>query len=298
MGHLRDRDHPGAGDAGAGDHACSSGARALFQHRHLRSAHRRRSRAVPALLLVLLASGGVHHDFAGHGDHLRADPHVLAENDVRVSGSSVFERVAGTARVPGVGPSHVRRRAIAARDGDLLGADVPGRSAFGREGVQLAGDDVQRKYFARNANVLRDLIPCAVRYRRIDRHLPWRAGGGHSSHRYVLRRGALPLRDDGRNRDRVHRRPALLVAEDDGPHVQRELGTLRVRAGVHRLQHDVPDAVLPGQPRHAAPVLQLPRPISTAARVFDVRIVGARHGAVHYGRVPFSVAAQTNGRAG
>ena len=47
----------------------------------------------------------------------------------------------------------------------------------------------------------------------------------------------------------LHRRPALLVAEDDRPHVQRDLGAHRLRAGLHRLQHDVPAAVRAGQPR-------------------------------------------------
>ena len=40
-----------------------------------------------------------------------------------------------------------------------------------------------------------------------------------ASDRHLFRGGALPLRDDGRNGDRLHRRAALLVAEDDRAHV-------------------------------------------------------------------------------
>ena len=54
-----------------GDHAGAADDRARLPDRHLRSAHRRRSGAVPALLLVLLAPGRLHHDPAGHGDHQR-----------------------------------------------------------------------------------------------------------------------------------------------------------------------------------------------------------------------------------
>ncbi len=72
--------------------------------------------------------------------------------------------------------------------------------------------------------LLRDQLPAAVRHRRPDRHLPGRAFGRHPSDRHLLRGRALPLRDDGRHGDRLHRRPALLVAEDDRPHVQREAG--------------------------------------------------------------------------
>ena len=40
------------------------------RHRDLRPEARRRPRALPALLLVLLAPGRLHHDRAGHGHHL------------------------------------------------------------------------------------------------------------------------------------------------------------------------------------------------------------------------------------
>ena len=46
------------------------------------------------------------------------------------------------------------------------------------------------------------------------------------SARYVLHRGPLPLRDDGRHGDRIPRRIALLVAEDVRPDLQRDAGRI------------------------------------------------------------------------
>ena len=64
LGHVRDGAHAGARDAGARDHAPAPLLRALLRHRHLRSEARRRPGALPALLLVLLAPGRLHHDRA------------------------------------------------------------------------------------------------------------------------------------------------------------------------------------------------------------------------------------------
>ena len=58
--------------------------RALLRHRHLRSEARRRPGALPALLLVLLAPGRLHHDRPGNGHHQRAHRHVLAARHLRV----------------------------------------------------------------------------------------------------------------------------------------------------------------------------------------------------------------------
>ena len=67
---------------------------------------------------------------------------------------------------------------------------------------------------------------------------------------------------------------------------------VRVRADLHRLQHDVLHAVRPGQPRHAAPLLQLPGPVPAAARFLDRRFVGPGARVVHHGGLPVGVAAE------
>jgi len=60
----------GIGDAGARHHAVAVDRRADPRRRDLRPRAGRRSGAVPALLLVLLAPGGLHHDSARDGDHV------------------------------------------------------------------------------------------------------------------------------------------------------------------------------------------------------------------------------------
>ncbi len=69
LGALCNGSHPDARDAGPGDHDCAAGVGERLSHRNFRSRLGWRSRSVPAPLLVLLASGRLHHDSARHGDH-------------------------------------------------------------------------------------------------------------------------------------------------------------------------------------------------------------------------------------
>ena len=75
---LRDEHHPGARDAGARPVGDPGRARSRAAHRHLRSGARRRSGAVPAPVLVLLAPRGLHHDPAGDGRDQRDRADVRA----------------------------------------------------------------------------------------------------------------------------------------------------------------------------------------------------------------------------
>ena len=88
VGALRDGGHPGPGDAGPRDHAAPADRGAGPGRRHLRPGAGRRPGALPALLLVLLAPGGVHHDPAGDGDHQRGDLGPLAASTSSATGSS------------------------------------------------------------------------------------------------------------------------------------------------------------------------------------------------------------------
>ena len=67
LGALRDEHHPDPGNAGHRHHHSFAGGRAALPRRYFRSQAGRRSGAVSALLLVLLAPRRLHHDFAGHG---------------------------------------------------------------------------------------------------------------------------------------------------------------------------------------------------------------------------------------
>ena len=127
-----------------GHHAAAAVHGARLPRRHLRSETRRRSGAVPALLLVLLAPGRVHHDRSRVRDHLRDHSGVLEEDDLRLSGHRVLLGRDRGCRLPGVGPPHVRERPVDSGRRDLLVPDVPGRDSVRRQGIQLAGDDVPR----------------------------------------------------------------------------------------------------------------------------------------------------------
>ncbi len=74
LGALRHQHDSGSGHSGHRRDSVPAGARARTAYRVLRSRIRRRSGAVPASVLVLFASGGLHHDSAvdgrGHRNHL------------------------------------------------------------------------------------------------------------------------------------------------------------------------------------------------------------------------------------
>ena len=108
---VRHEFHLPAGRAGAGHGADPGDHRARAADRHFRSGAGRRSAAVPASLLVLLASGRLHHDPAGHGRRQRGDPLLRPQAALRLQVRGLFElrhRLPGLLRL---GAPHVRRRA-------------------------------------------------------------------------------------------------------------------------------------------------------------------------------------------
>ncbi len=87
----------------------------------------------------------------------------------------------------------------------------------GREDVQLGRDDVQGLGDVGVADLLGARLHGPVHDRRADGAVPRDDGPRHPPDGHLLRRRALPLHH-GRRRDHgLHGRPALLVAEDDGP---------------------------------------------------------------------------------
>ena len=109
---ARLRDEPRAGPRHAGDrhHRARAGHRARPRLRHLRSGARRRPGALPAHVLVLLAPGRLHHDPAADGRDQRGHRGLLAEEHLRLLVRRLLEPGDCHLRVPGVGPSPVRRR--------------------------------------------------------------------------------------------------------------------------------------------------------------------------------------------
>ncbi len=92
----------------------------------------------------------------------------------------------------------------------------------GREGVQLAGDDVAGLDDLRDADAVRDRLHLPVHDGRLHRAGAGDHAGRHPAAGHVLRGRALPLRAGGGIAVRVLRRHLLLAAEVDGAHVRRD----------------------------------------------------------------------------
>ena len=85
------------------------GVERLFRRRHLRPGLRRRSAAVPAPVLVLLASGRLHHGAAGDGRRQRDHRLLRAQAASSAIASMAYAILAiAVDRLPGLGSPHVR----------------------------------------------------------------------------------------------------------------------------------------------------------------------------------------------
>ena len=118
--------------------------RARVWVRHLRSGARRRPGAVPAPVLVLLASGRLHHDPAGDGRDERAGRGVLAQEDLRLQLRRVLEPRDRRVWLHRVGAPHVRGRHLGVRRDGVFVPELLGGDSVGGQGVQLDRDALQR----------------------------------------------------------------------------------------------------------------------------------------------------------
>ena len=84
LGDVRHQPHPDSGNSGGGHHPGSGGAGAALPRRHFRSRRGWRPHSLPALVLVLFASGRLHHDSALHGRGQRIDRMLLQEAHLRL----------------------------------------------------------------------------------------------------------------------------------------------------------------------------------------------------------------------
>ena len=102
---------------------------------YFRSERRRRSDSVSAHFLVLLASGRLHYDSAGHGHHQRSDRLLLKKASLRLRLHCGIEHGYCDSRLPGVGTSHVRHRTEHLHRYRFFVPDILCCSAVGGKGV-------------------------------------------------------------------------------------------------------------------------------------------------------------------
>jgi hypothetical protein len=234
----------------------------LFQHLFWFYSH-------PAVYIMILPAMGVCQ---------RVDFDLLAQGHLRLPHRGLFERGHRGARLPGVGPSHVRQRPIAfCRHGVLVPELLCGHTV-GHQGVQLDGHAVQGLHLLRHADAIRFRFHRPVHHRRTDG--AFRGGAGHrrARHRHLLRGGALPLHHGGRRHHGLPGRPALLVAEDDGAHVSGRVGEALGAGDLPGLQPDVLPAVHSRVPGDAAALPHLSGRVPGAARALHRGRFGAGGG--------------------
>ena len=184
---------------------------------------RRRPGAVPALLLVLLAPGRLHHDHPGHGRDQRADLDVLAQADLRLPASSRTRRSRSRCCRSSCGATTCSCRASRELANMVFSAlTFTRRHPVGDQGLQLGRDALQGRHPAQDADALRAVVPLLFTIGGLTGLFLGILVGRRPPARHVLRRRALPLRHDGLDAGRVPRRPPLLVAEVHRQHVQRD----------------------------------------------------------------------------
>jgi hypothetical protein len=142
LGELRHLGRHHSGHARHRHHLAAGLRRKSAAFRHLQSRAGRRSGALPAPLLVLLAPRRLHHDPARHGRDQRADLLLLAAARLRLRLRGVLHDRDRRPGLLGVGAPHVHHRAVHVSGRRLFGDQLPGRGAFGDQGLQLDRDDL------------------------------------------------------------------------------------------------------------------------------------------------------------
>ena len=138
--HVCDQPDHGPGDAGAGDHAGADVGGTVLGGRNFRSEAWRRSGALPAPLLVLLAPCRLHHDSAGHGSNQRVDHLFLTQEDLWLCLGGLCEHGDRDPWLSRLGPSYVCELPIdLCRDG-FFDPQLHCRDSIGDQGLQLDCD--------------------------------------------------------------------------------------------------------------------------------------------------------------
>ena len=272
-----DRVPPAAVDAGIGGRDHHAAHRPQLRHQVLLARRRRRPDPVPAPVLVLRPPGGLHPDPAGLRHRQPGGGDLQQEAGVRLSRHGLCDGRDRRHRLRGVGAPHVHGRHVDRRAGLFHRGDHGDRGADRREGLLMDRDHVGRLDRIQDADAVGDRPDLPVHGRRRHR---CRAGQCRCRSRaagHLLRRRAFPLCAVAWRRVRRVRRLVLLVPEDDRLYVVRIPGQDALLADLHRRQHHLLPAALPGARGNAA----ARRRLSRRLRRLELRVLD-RH--VHLDR--------------
>ena len=125
--------------------------------------------AIPTPVLVLFASGRLHHDSARHGDRERNHHVLLAQEHFRLQVCRARQHGHCRARFSGLGASHVRGRAIGVCLGRVFAVELLRGDSLGDQSFQLDSHALSRFDHVSHADALRARFHRPVHARRADR---------------------------------------------------------------------------------------------------------------------------------
>ena len=182
---------------------------------------RRQPDPVPAPVLVLRPSRGLHRRPAGVRDRVRSDQHPRAQEHLRLSHDGMGDRRHRRPQLRGVGAPHVRQRHGPLFRLLLRHDDADHRRADRDQGLQLGADPVARRHPPHRADAVRPRLHRHLRQRRADRPVPRQRRRRRPALGHDVRRRPLP-HGDGRGADHGHlRRHLSLVPQDHRAHAGR-----------------------------------------------------------------------------
>ena len=193
LGPVRNRAAADDRDDGARRGAGRALHRAPVRRAVLRPDQRRQPGHVAAHVLVLLASGRLHHDLAGVRDHLRGAADLRAQADLRLQADRVLldgDRAAG---LHGLGAPHVHVGARAVLAAALHDPHVRDRRADRHQDLFVDRDALRREDPLHDRDALCDRLHRALHDRRNHRHLPGCDSVRPSRARHVLHRRATSI---------------------------------------------------------------------------------------------------------